>query len=227
MRPLSSGGGDAAQSTEHALRSKPGGQRIEVAHAVEQRQYDRSLTHCCLEVDEGLVETVGFRSEKNDVVGALYGARLHGLDADTGISELADDPKPVSFQLLARAGRSRNVTFLPASANRPPKYPPTAPAPTTSTRIILSTDDSLTSYWDMKLSPSLKILKCAKGHRCPVGLNEQSTLAIALGIFNLLRLGSYIPQIVAIARDNNGSTAISFSCWIIWVGANATTGLYA
>jgi hypothetical protein len=52
-------------------------------------------------------------------------------------------------------------------------------------------------------------------------------IAIAFGVFNFLRLGSYFPQIVAIARDRNGATAISFSCWSIWIGANGTTALYA
>jgi len=52
-------------------------------------------------------------------------------------------------------------------------------------------------------------------------------IALAFGVFNLLRLASYVPQILAVARDGNGATAISFSCWAIWIGANGSTALYA
>ena len=52
------------------------------------------------------------------------------------------------------------------------------------------------------------------------------TLAL-FSIFNILRLGSYLPQILRVAADNEGAKAISYSTWSLWIGANASTAAYA
>jgi hypothetical protein len=49
----------------------------------------------------------------------------------------------------------------------------------------------------------------------------------AFTFFGSLRLVSYLPQLVRIARDANGASAISYVSWGIWIGANASTCAYA
>jgi hypothetical protein len=46
-------------------------------------------------------------------------------------------------------------------------------------------------------------------------------------IFNVLRIASYLPQIFRVATDPYGASAISYSTWLLWTGANASTALYA
>jgi hypothetical protein len=60
-----------------------------------------------------------------------------------------------------------------------------------------------------------------------LALDTADAISFAFGLFNLLRLVSYIPQIAAVARDHQGARAISLTCWTVWIGANATTALYS
>ena len=50
---------------------------------------------------------------------------------------------------------------------------------------------------------------------------------LAFAAFSGLRTISYVPQIVRIARDRNGASAISYPTWLLWTGANTATALYA
>jgi len=45
--------------------------------------------------------------------------------------------------------------------------------------------------------------------------------------FSTIRLVSYAPQILCIARDGNGASAISYATWSIWLGTNVATALHA
>src|SRR5262245_823020 len=57
---------------------------------------------------------------------------------------------------------------------------------------------------------------------------ELSDVALLLFVmFSSLRIISYLPQIYRVAADENGASAISYSTWTLWVGANVSTALYA
>ena len=43
---------------------------------------------------------------------------------------------------------------------------------------------------------------------------------------NAVRLLSYVPQIVAVAREHSGAHAISLVTWFFWTLSNAATTVY-
>lgn len=55
---------------------------------------------------------------------------------------------------------------------------------------------------------------------------EDATFAV-FAFFNALQIVSYLPQIICVARDRNGATAISYSSWAIWLAGAAATVAYA
>jgi hypothetical protein len=55
---------------------------------------------------------------------------------------------------------------------------------------------------------------------------SEVTLAL-FSLFNVLRLGSYVPQIIRVANDAGGAQAISYTTWCVWIGANGSTAAYA
>lgn len=58
-------------------------------------------------------------------------------------------------------------------------------------------------------------------------MSNDDFVVLAYGATNALRLASYAPQILRVARDRDGAQAISCLSWNLWTAANATTALYA
>jgi hypothetical protein len=50
---------------------------------------------------------------------------------------------------------------------------------------------------------------------------------LAFAAFSGLRTISYVPQIIRIAKDHSGASAISYPTWLLWTGAHVTTAMYA
>jgi hypothetical protein len=50
---------------------------------------------------------------------------------------------------------------------------------------------------------------------------------LAFSLFSSLRIFSYVPQIMKVAADRNGASAISYTTWTLWTSANVATALYA
>ena len=60
-------------------------------------------------------------------------------------------------------------------------------------------------------------------------MSNDLILQVITGIYvacNAVRLLSYVPQIVAVARENSGAHAISLVTWLFWTLSNAVTAVY-
>ncbi len=62
-----------------------------------------------------------------------------------------------------------------------------------------------------------------------VGMSNELVLLAITAIYtvcNALRLLSYVPQMVAVARENSGAHAVSLISWSFWMLSHAATALY-
>jgi len=53
------------------------------------------------------------------------------------------------------------------------------------------------------------------------------TLVVFFYLFNALRIGAYLPQIIRVASDTEGAKAISSTTWSVWIGASGSTAANA
>src|SRR5260370_41609922 len=89
---------------------------------------------------------------------------------------------------------------------------------------------SFAGLWDRWKNPETgePVISCTiivTDGRLAVTLSDLTIVLFSL--FNFLRLISYLPQIVRIARDKMGPPTISYATWAMWIGANGSTAAYA
>ncbi len=60
-------------------------------------------------------------------------------------------------------------------------------------------------------------------------MSNDLLLQLVTGVYvacNAARLLAYVPQIVAVARENSGAHAISLVTWLFWTVSNISTAVY-
>ena len=53
-----------------------------------------------------------------------------------------------------------------------------------------------------------------------------SSITGAYALCNAIRLGFYVPQVIAVMRDRCGARAISLVTWVFWSFSHAVTAVY-
>jgi uncharacterized protein with PQ loop repeat len=53
------------------------------------------------------------------------------------------------------------------------------------------------------------------------------TITYIYFLLNTVRVFSYVPQIITVAKEKSNAKAISLLTWSFWTGANFITGMYA
>ena len=84
-------GADLAAAAQHMCGAECGVERIEVAHAVQQRQYLGRLAHGRPNGGDGAVEIVGFAAQDHEIVAGPERVRLNRRDRKARVAPRAQD----------------------------------------------------------------------------------------------------------------------------------------
>jgi len=119
---------DVHDAADHVFASDFGGETFLVFDAVLERNYGRSVAEKRVEITGGRSSVERLDTEQDDVALADLHRIGRGREIDVKIAVGAFDFETVGFERFEVVS-PRDCTSAPAYASRPPKYPPTPPAP--------------------------------------------------------------------------------------------------